>query len=79
MARALRRGGPVVIVDDVRTTGATLEEVARLLEDLGARSPIAAVVAVVPSPSRRGQVDAGPEPPGRGASSDRELTAGGDL
>ena len=58
--RRLTRLNTVAVVDDVRTTGATLEEVARLLRELGVRRVVAAVVAVVPAPNRRG---AEPDPP----------------
>jgi ComF family protein len=40
------RGGAVVLVDDVMTTGSTLVSCARALRDAGARSVLAATVAV---------------------------------
>lgn len=41
-------GGPVVLVDDVTTTGATLSAAARALEDTGVSVAAIAVVAAVP-------------------------------
>lgn len=40
------RGRHVLVVDDIRTTGATLDELGRLLRSLGATTVVAAVVAV---------------------------------
>jgi len=45
-ATARIRGRHVLIVDDIRTTGATLRSVRRVLQDMGAASVSAAVVAV---------------------------------
>ena len=47
------RGRDVVLIDDVRTTGASLRVAARALEPLGPRRIIAAVVAVADDPARR--------------------------
>lgn len=46
------RGLDVILVDDIRTTGATLRIAARLLKRAGARRIIAAVVAVADEPGR---------------------------
>lgn len=43
----------VLIVDDVRTTGATLEQAARVLQSIGVSECWSAVVAVAPSPRRQ--------------------------
>ncbi len=45
-------GMRIVLVDDVRTTGASLAGAARLLRRLGARQVLAAVVAVTDDPAR---------------------------
>ncbi len=54
--QAVVAGRPVVLVDDVVTTGATLTEGARALHDAGAAGVVAAVVAVTrrrhPMPAR---------------------------
>ncbi len=57
VARAVG-GRPVVLVDDVVTTGATLREVARVLSDAGASQVIAVTVAHTP---RRGGFVGEPE------------------
>ena len=49
----LRQGGPVAVLDDVRTTGATLEQVARLLRTGGVEEILGMVLAVVANPRRR--------------------------
>ncbi|MCP3979015.1 MAG: ComF family protein [bacterium] len=48
-------GRHVVLVDDVRTTGASMRSAARLLGRLGPARIIAAVVAVADDPARRGR------------------------
>lgn len=65
-ARRLAEAGVVGIVDDVRTTGATLEQVARALRSAGATDVVAIVAAVVPSPRRR-QVEREPAEPAPGS------------
>jgi ComF family protein len=47
-ARAALAGRRVVVVDDVMTTGSTLDEIARLLRDAGAAHIVNAVVARTP-------------------------------
>lgn len=47
------KGRAVLVVDDVRTTGSTLKQFARLLRDAGAADIVAAALAVVPNPRRR--------------------------
>jgi ComF family protein len=47
-ARATLAGREVVVVDDVMTTGSTLDEIARLLRDAGAAHIVNAVVARTP-------------------------------
>lgn len=51
--RRLVAGRRLLVVDDVRTTGATLRQFARLLREAGAAEVQVAVVAVVPNPRRR--------------------------
>lgn len=48
----------VLLVDDVRTTGATVEQVARELRRLGVDVVSVAVVAVAPSPRRKSRSEA---------------------
>jgi competence protein ComFC len=45
--------GPVVLVDDVRTTGTTLDHAAALLRDAGADAVVAITVAAAPSLMQR--------------------------
>ncbi len=49
-------GWRVIVVDDVKTTGATMHEACRFLRRMGAQEIWACVAAVTPSPGRRGQV-----------------------
>lgn len=44
-ARGMANGGSFLLIDDVRTSGATLEEAARVLRDGGARRVLALTVA----------------------------------
>jgi predicted amidophosphoribosyltransferase len=74
LARSNRRpvarlveAGVVGLVDDVRTTGATLEQAARALKAGGAAEVVAIVAAVVASPRRRS-----PTQPMRPAGPDRQ-------
>jgi predicted amidophosphoribosyltransferase len=60
-ARALAGRLPLLVVDDVATTGATIEQVATLIEAAGVPVEGAAVVAAV-SPGRRAPI-LGPAPP----------------
>ncbi len=59
----LRAGSPrlddvaVVLIDDVRTSGGSLNAAARLLRRLGPRRVVAGVLAVTDGPSRRGGDD----------------------
>lgn len=55
--RRLVEAGVIGLVDDVRTTGATLEQAARALKRGGATQVVAIVAAVVPSPRRRSWAD----------------------
>ena len=48
------RAGPVILVDDVITTGASLREAARCLGLAGYRVQACAVIAFVPAPRRTG-------------------------
>lgn len=50
---SLSRTRPLLLVDDVRTTGATLRQAANEIRRETGLSVVAAVVAVVPSPRRR--------------------------
>ena len=50
----LARYRRVLLVDDVRTTGATLEQASRVLHSVGVSECWSAVVAVAPSPRRHG-------------------------
>ncbi|MEQ1731297.1 MAG: phosphoribosyltransferase family protein [Vicinamibacterales bacterium] len=50
-------GRIVVLIDDVRTTGATLEHCAAVLKDAGAREVRALTVAVAQPHARRGNPD----------------------
>lgn len=52
MARPCLRGRHIAVVDDVLTTGATLNEVALTLREAGARSVSAWVLARTPAPQR---------------------------
>ncbi|MHA7241069.1 ComF family protein [Arthrobacter sp. TMS1-12-1] len=54
-ARALLAGRDCIIVDDVLTTGATIGELHRVLQDCGARVLGAVVVAATSSPARTGR------------------------
>ncbi len=51
--KAIRAARSVGIVDDVRTTGATLEHVAKVLRQAGVRRIVALTIAVAPDPDRR--------------------------
>ena len=52
-ARSSLDGRLVILVDDVRTTGASLNAAARLVRRLGPRRVIAGVLAVTDDPARR--------------------------
>ncbi len=52
-ARLVLDGLPVVLVDDVRTTGASLNAAARLVRRLGPGRVVAGVLAVTDDPARR--------------------------
>jgi len=49
----IRALGSLLIVDDVRTTGASVHQAALALQEAGASEVIGAVLAVVPNPRRR--------------------------